>query len=172
MSDQCLGEIRMFGGNFAPPGWAFCDGALLDVSQHSTLYSLIGITYGGDGVTDFALPDLRGRIPLSAGLSTTGATYKVGQSGGVESTTLTVAEMPTHTHVAQGNKDKGTQEGPKGGVWANPNDKKQYLVGEPNQTMDAGAIASSGENQPHNNVMPYLPLSFIIALIGDYPERS
>lgn len=172
MSDQCLGEIRMFAGNYAPEGWAFCDGALLSINEHSTLYSLIGIAYGGDGHTTFALPDLRGRVPISAGPGTTGISYAVGQAGGSETVTLTVAELPAHTHVAQGNKDKGTQEGPKDGVWANPNDKKQYLVGEPNQTMDAGSIASTGGGQPHNNMMPYLPLSFIIALVGNYPERS
>lgn len=172
MSDQCLGEIRMFAGDFAPPGWAFCDGRLLSINEHTTLYSLIGMTYGGDGVTTFALPDLRGRIPIGGGTSQAGTSYAVGQAGGSETVILTTQHLPSHTHVAQGNKDKGTQEGPKDGVWANPNDKKQYLVGEPNQTMDAGAIASAGGGQSHNNVMPYFPLSFIIALIGDYPERS
>ena len=172
MSDQCLGEIRMFAGDFAPPGWALCDGRLLSINEHNTLYSLIGTTYGGDEVNNFALPDLRGRVPISAGLGTAGTSYAVGQAGGSETVTLTVAELPSHTHVAQGNKEKGTQDGPKDGVWANPNDKKQYLVGEPNQTMDAGAIAASGGSQPHNNMMPYFPLSFIIALEGMYPERS
>lgn len=181
MSDPYLGEIRMFGGNYAPEGWAFCNGQLLNIQGNEALYSLIGVTYGGDGSTNFALPDLRGRLPIHKGQNpTTGTTYVMGQKAGTETVTLTEAQLPAHTHTAMGRTENGTQEGPANAIWAAPYDAAQQPPARPqylpnttaNLQMNAANIAAAGGGQPHGNVMPYFPLSFIIALQGYYPTQN
>ncbi|UFJ39582.1 tail fiber protein [Brevibacillus humidisoli] len=173
MSDAYVGEIRMFAGNFAPLGWAFCDGQLLSISENSTLFSLIGTTYGGDGETTFALPDLRGRIPLHAGTNpTTGTAYPLGQKGGVETVTLTVDQLPAHTHqVAAQSQEVAEKSTVSGAVWA-PSSVQQYSTSGPTGTMSASAVATAGGSQPHDNMMPAQCISFIISLWGIYPSPN
>lgn len=189
MSDPYLGEIRIFAGNYAPEGWAFCDGQLLSISEYDALFALIGTTYGGDGVSNFALPDLRGRLPIHMGTNPkTGTTYPLAQGGGTETVTLTKNQLPAHAHQAMGNKmpdgskDK-YQSSPKGGVWAkvfdDPGDppEKQYvtdLTGITIGAMRGDAIAPAGSDKPapHDNIMPYRTVSFIISLMGYFPERA
>lgn len=168
MAEPFLGEIRIFAGNFAPAGWAFCNGQLLAIVQYEALFTLIGTTYGGDGVTTFALPDLRGRLPLHEADGHGLFPYRLGQRGGVESVLLTTAQIPAHTHAAQASSQGGSQTGPGGGVWA-ASALNQFTTATPSASMNAAAIQNSGSNQSHDNRMPYLPLSFIIALNGIYP---
>jgi microcystin-dependent protein len=171
--DQYVGEIRMFGGNFAPVGWAFCDGSLLPISENETLFALIGTTYGGDGQTTFALPDLRGRLPLHMGTNpSTGTAYLLGAKSGVETVTLTPGQLPRHTHTVQASALAGTSNTPEGNVWASG--KLLYADGSssPALTMSPGSLSSAGNNQPHSNIMPYLTISFIIALEGIFPSQS
>lgn len=178
MSDPYYGEIRIFAGNYAPENWAICDGRLLQISEYSPLFALIGTTYGGDGVRTFAIPDLRGRLPIHMGQysaqNDTPVTYTIGSAAGTETVTVTTAQMPAHTHVANGQSANGTQPGPAGGVWAAPGGKFQYLdnlTGATMKTMDPDLIANAGGSQPHNNVMPYLAMNYIIALQGYWPDR-
>jgi microcystin-dependent protein len=168
MSDCYLGEIRMFAGNFAPVGWALCQGQLLNISENDALYALLGTTYGGDGATTFGLPDLQGRVPIHPS-----STYPLATKGGTESVTLITDQMPTHTHVPSASSTTGTQASPSGNVWAASgtsiysNGSGQIPVG-----MNAQSISAEGGNQPHENMMPTLTLSFIIALQGIYPTQS
>lgn len=170
MSQAYLGEIRMFGGNFPPAGWAFCDGAAMSISQYTSLYGLIGTTYGGDGQTYFNLPNLQGRLPISAGQNPlTGTTYVLGQNGGVESATLAVSQLPSHTHAALAQLSDGTQLGPANAVWAGTS-LPQYSQNNANSTMDARNVQATGGSQPHTNMMPYLAVSFIINIASpNYP---
>ncbi|MEA4926985.1 MAG: tail fiber protein [Syntrophomonadaceae bacterium] len=166
--DQYVGEIRMFGGNYAPEGWAFCNGQLLSISQYNVLYAAIGTTYGGDGQTNFALPDLRGRIALNGGTNpTTGTNYALGLSGGTETVTLIPGENAAHTHSVAAVSTNGAQASPENAIWAK--NITQYAAAEPNGTMSPAAVTSVGGNQPHEDMMPYLPVNFIIALEGDFP---
>ncbi len=170
--DQYIGEIRMFAGDFAPMGWALCNGQLLSISQYEALYSLIGTTYGGDGQTTFAVPDLRGRVPIHAGQNpATGSTYSNGQAGGVETVTLTSQQMPLHNHVVYATAVDGTQAEPTNGVWATST-LNEYSAGSPAAAMAANAVAPAGNSQPHDNMMPFQCVSFIIAVEGLYPPQS
>lgn len=171
MSTSYVGEIRMFAGNFAPAGWMFCAGQLLPISQYSTLFQLIGTTYGGDGTTTFALPDLRGRIPVHAGPGPSGTNYTLGQMAGTETVTLTPSQMPSHTHAAVAQSGAGTQVGPANAVWSDTS-LPQYSQNNANSTMDARIVGATGGSQPHTNMMPYLAVSFIIFidLTGIYPS--
>ncbi|XEC95621.1 phage tail protein [Paenibacillus tarimensis] len=172
MSDQFIGEIRMFGGGYAPQGWALCDGSILPVSGNEALFSLIGTTYGGDGQSNFALPDLRGRIPVHAGTNpATQTNYSLAQSGGTETVTLTADQLPVHTHVAAANSTGSEEKNPEGMFWGTSN-IRPYSTGEVNGTMNSAAIAPAGQNQPHDNMMPTLTVNFIIALDGIYPSQS
>lgn len=165
--DAYTGEIRMFAGNFAPQNWALCDGSLLPIANYDVLYSLIGTTYGGDGQQTFALPDLRGRIPVHR--DTAGA-FPLGQSGGVETVTLVPNQLPVHQHPVIGSLEAGSQSSPSGGIWAS-SALNQYVQATPDAVMDAGVIApAAGANQPHANVAPFLCLQFIICLNGVYPN--
>jgi microcystin-dependent protein len=167
MSQPFVGEIRMFGGNFAIAGWAFCDGSLLAISQNETLFNLIGTTYGGDGVNNFALPDLRGRLPIHFGQG-----FALAQSAGVETVTLTVSQIPAHSHVPQCLAGSGNQQSPAGGVWAAPSTGTIYNNVAPSLTMDPGAIGSAGGSQPHENMHPFLVVNFIISLFGVFPSQN
>ena len=172
MSDCYIGEIRMFGGNFAPAGWALCDGSLIPISQNETLFALIGTTYGGDGVNTFALPDLRGRIPLHAGTNpSTGTTFIKGQFSGSETVTLNSQELAVHTHGVQANSNTGDSATPQNNIWGLSDGGKQYAAGTPTGTMNPAALSAVGGNQPHKNMMPFLTMSFIIATDGEYPPQ-
>jgi microcystin-dependent protein len=164
MAEPFLGEIRTFGFDFAPKGWAKCEGQLLPINQNQALFALLGTFYGGDGRVTFALPDLRGRVAL--GVS---GDHPQGQAGGEATHTLTVAELPAHAHRAHANASNGSTSSPVENVWAaNPNAYR----GSGSANMDAGAIAATGGDQAHNNMPPHLSLNHCIALFGDFPPRS
>jgi microcystin-dependent protein len=172
MSDQYLGEIRMFAGNYAPEGWAMCNGQLLSISQNAALFSLIGTTYGGDGQTTFALPDLQGRVPVHTGKNTeTGTVYPMGQKGGTETVTLVADQLPKHTHAVNAQSEAGTLSTPANSYWATSSGK-MYVSTAANGIMGSSAIGVTGGNMAHNNVMPYFAVSFIIALQGIYPSQN
>ena len=165
-----IGQITMFAGNFAPRGWAFCDGQLLPISSHTALFSLLGTIYGGDGRTSFALPDLRGRLPVHAGNSP-GLTQKlIGQKGGTENVTVTVNQMPVHTHTPQATNTPGSGSDPTGAVPAGATGGSYYTAAAPAQEMNASAVSSVGSGQPHSNMQPFLGIHFCIALLGYYPQ--
>jgi microcystin-dependent protein len=167
-----LGEIRMFGGNFAPAGWAFCDGQPLLISENDRLFNLIGTTYGGNGETTFALPDLRGRLPLHAGTGSDGVTYTLGQMAGEESVTLTVNQIPAHTHLVNVDENSGTQVSPTNNILAQSQNPQMYRALTPTLAMNASSVQPAGGSQPHDNMMPFLVISFIISLFGDFPSQS
>jgi microcystin-dependent protein len=166
MSSPFIGEIRMFAGNFAPVGWAFCNGALIPISENDALFNLIGTTYGGDGQNTFALPDLQSRVPIHVGPG-----FALGQSGGVESVTLTTSQIPAHSHVPQANSGAGTQSGPGGGVWA-LSGTNIYSDVAPANAMAPQALGSAGGSQPHDNMVPFLVVNFILSLFGVFPSQT
>ncbi len=173
MSEPFVGEIRMFAGNFAPRGWAFCDGQLLAVSQNDALFSLLGTVYGGDGRITFGLPDLRGRIPIHAGDGPGLSPRLLGAKFGTEEETLTVGELPFHTHQLRAANVQANSTDP-GGRATSKADKFSYRPGggfPPNQAMNSAALTRVGGSQPHINLMPFLCVNFIIALFGIYPSR-
>ncbi|MBR9764905.1 MAG: phage tail protein [Rhodobacteraceae bacterium] len=171
MSEPYVGEIRMFAGNFAPKGWAYCDGQLLAVSQNDALFSLLGTTYGGDGRTTFGLPDMRGRIPLHLGSGPGLTTRREGSKAGGETVTLTIAEMPSHSHGLSANTSAATAESPSDHVLAAGVGINMYS-GEPlNAPLAPGVIDHFGGSRSHSNLMPTLCVHFIIALFGIYPSR-
>jgi microcystin-dependent protein len=167
MGQPYVGEIRMFGGNFAPVGWMFCEGQVLPISENETLFNLIGTTYGGDGQSTFALPDLRGRLPLHQG---SGAV--LGQPGGVEEVTLTLGQIPIHSHALVASTGPGSVNTPGGNVTAESAAVKVYFADQPTVAMGQQAIAPTGGSQPHSNFQPYLCVSFIISLSGIFPSQS
>ena len=171
MSSPYIGEIRIFAGNFAPVGWATCDGQLLAISQNDVLFQLIGTTYGGDGQQTFALPDLRGRIPVHQGQGSGLSNYVLGQNGGAESVTLTTGQLPVHTHAASAASGVGHISEPAGAV---PAAHRDYPVFDsaPGSPMAATAIATAGASQPHENMPPYLCINFIISLFGIFPSQT
>jgi microcystin-dependent protein len=170
MSDPYLAEIKIVGFNFAPRGWAFCDGQILPINQNQALYSLLGTTYGGDGRTTFALPDLRGRTPIHMGTGSGLTQRNLGSRSGEERHSLTVNEIPSHTHVARASSVSGDAPVPTGNVLAAANN----AYGPPNNLtpLHAGSLAASGAGQGHENMQPYLTLSFCIALQGLFPSRN
>lgn len=162
----------MFGGNFAPQGWAFCDGSLIPIVENEVLFSLIGTTYGGDGVTTFALPDLRGRALVHQGTNPrTGTNYVLGQRAGTETVTLTATQMPAHQHVVVGQLESGSVSEPSGAFFADSSGSA-YSNQPPTAAMAANLVTPAGGNQPHDNMMPFLALNFIIATEGVYPSQS
>jgi microcystin-dependent protein len=173
MADPFIGEIKIFAGNYAPRGWAMCDGQLLAISQNSALYSLLGTTYGGDGRTTFALPDLRGRIPVHAG-SAPGLTRRnLGERSGSEHHTLTINEMPGHTHTAHALDKPGDRSNPDAAHWAaTSSGSPDYVHTSPDSDMSSEILSDAGAGQSHANLMPYLCVNFIIALFGIFPSRS
>jgi len=171
MSSPFVGEIRMFGGNFAPAGWAFCDGQALPISENDVLFTLIGTTYGGDGQQTFNLPDLRGRLPMHMGTGPGGSARTIGEMGGVESVTLTTQQIPIHNHAPLAVSGSGNQSTPQNGAWAGAA-TSLYSSSAPNLAMNNTLINGAGGNQPHENLMPYLTISFIISLFGIYPTQN
>jgi microcystin-dependent protein len=157
----------MFGGNFAPAGWMFCEGQLLPISENETLFNLIGTTYGGDGQSTFALPDLRGRLPIHQGNS-----FVLAQNGGAEEITLTTQQMPTHNHAFLASKGPGNVNSPAGNVTAESAAVKIYFADVPSAAMNAAAVGPTGGSQPHTNFQPYLCIDFIISLFGIFPTPS
>lgn len=160
----------MFGGNFAPLGWAFCSGQVLPISQNDALFNLIGTTYGGDGQETFNLPDLQGRLPVHYGTLQGGSTYVIGERAGSETVTLTTQQIPIHNHAANVATAAGTNTLPTSAVWA-ASSLNNYSTNAPSTPM-APTIQPSGGNQPHDNMMPFLAVSFIISLNGIYPSQG
>lgn len=167
MAQPYVGEIRMFAGNFAPAGWMFCEGQLLPISENETLFQLIGTTYGGDGESTFALPDLRGRVPIHQGNG-----FILAETGGAEEITLTVNQIPAHGHAAIGAAVTGDQTSANGALPANSVTITPYLNTAPDAAFDATAIAPIGGSQPHTNFQPYLCIDFIISLFGIFPSPT
>ncbi len=172
MSEPFVGEIRMFAGNFAPRGWAFCDGQLLAVSQNDALFSLLGTIYGGDGRTTFGLPDMRGRIPIHAGSGPGLSPRRVGSKAGAETVTVTVNQLPSHGHPMKGSTDIGSLASPNDAtVGRTPNFDLYRASATPSADMSSTAISQVGGSRSHTNLQPYLCIHFIVALFGIYPSR-
>lgn len=169
MSQPYVGEIRMFGGNFAPAGWMFCEGQLLPISEYETLFNLIGTTYGGDGQSTFALPDLRGRVPIHQG-----GGFTLAETGGVENVTLTTQQIPSHSHPLLASQDVGTQANADGNVLAQPpaGTVKLYRPAAGVVGLTPTSVGPSGGSQPHDNLQPYLCVDFIISLFGIFPSPT
>lgn len=167
MAQPYVGEIRMFAGNFAPAGWNFCEGQLLPISENETLFQLIGTTYGGDGETTFALPDLRGRIPIHQGNG-----FILAETGGAEEITLTVQQIPAHSHPMLASSATASQTTPQTTLLATPTVPDLYRVGTANTPLAPQSIGSTGGSQPHTNFQPYLCVNFIISLFGIFPSQT
>lgn len=170
MSEPFIAEIRIFAGNFAPRSWAFCNGQLLPVSQNTALFSLIGTTYGGDGRTTTALPDLQGRAPMHPGRGPGLTDKRLGQRGGVEMVTLTEAQLPNHTHTLQATEEEGLFLTPENNFLAAGS--TIYSNQAPNTALAEPSLPNAGGSQAHNNMQPYIAMNYIIALQGLYPSRS
>jgi microcystin-dependent protein len=170
MADPFLGEIRIFAGDFAPTGWAFCNGQLLPIAQNTALFSLLGTQYGGDGRSTFGLPNLQGASPMDFGNGAGLTPRSIGESGGESAVTLQPNQMATHGHAAMATAGAGNQIGPAGSQWA----EVRGLIYSPTADgqLAPSTLAPTGGNQPHNNLPPYLTLSFIIAMQGIFPARS
>lgn len=175
MSSPFVAEIRIFPFFFAPKGWAFCNGQLLPLAQNTALFSLLGTTYGGNGTTNFALPNFQGSAPLHPGQGPGLSLYDLGQTGGTQTVTLTQSEIPLHAHAVNVNNGAGTKVGAQGNVWAEANaerGQKMYSNNVVNPSaMAPQAVAVSGSGLPHNNMPPYLTFNFCIALQGVFPSR-
>jgi microcystin-dependent protein len=167
MAQPYVGEIRMFAGNFAPAGWMFCAGQLLPISENETLFNLIGTTYGGDGQSTFALPDLRGRIPIHMGNG-----FTLAETGGSEQITLTVNQIPAHNHALLAVAEPGRSPNPQGNLLAKSTTFDAYINENQSIPMNASAISQTGGSQPHNNFQPYLCVNFIISLFGIFPSQT
>ncbi len=167
MAQPYVGEIRMFAGNFAPAAWMFCEGQLLAISENTVLFQLIGTTYGGDGQSTFALPDLRGRIPLHFGNG-----FTLAETGGAESVTLTVQQIPAHSHPVLASQDGGTTTSPQNNVTAQDASVQVYRAQTAVVPFNAQAVGSTGGSQPHDNFQPYLCINFIISLFGIFPSQT
>ena len=167
MAQPYVGEIRMFAGNFAPAGWMFCEGQLLPISENETLFQLIGTTYGGDGESTFALPDLRGRIPIHQGNG-----FILAETGGAEEITLTVQQIPAHSHPLLASADTGNQVNVAGNLTSNSQGAIPYIEDPPTVNMNPADIGPTGGSQPHTNFQPYLCVDFIISLFGIFPSPT
>jgi len=169
MAQPYVGEIRMFAGNFAPAGWMFCEGQLLPISEYETLFNLIGTTYGGDGQSTFALPDLRGRLPIHFGNG-----FTLAETGGVEEVTLTVSQIPAHAHALLGTANFADKASPQNNAPAAASvvNVDAYGTDVPTTTVSPASIGSTGGSQPHTNFQPYLCVDFIISLFGIFPSQT
>ena len=167
MAQPYVGEIRMFAGNFAPAGWMFCEGQLIPISEYETLFNLIGTTYGGDGQSTFALPDLRGRIPVHQGSG-----FTLAETGGVEEVTLTVSQIPAHSHAFLASADQANTLNPGGNVIATPLTATPFFAQSPTTPLNPNSISAVGGSQPHTNFQPYLCVDFIISMFGIFPSPT
>jgi microcystin-dependent protein len=172
MGEPFVGEIRMFGGSFAPAGWAFCNGATIPISENDTLFTLIGTTYGGDGQETFQLPDLQGRVPMHQGTGKDGVTYTIGEKSGTESVTLSTNQIPIHTHPMLGSTSIANDPNPTNNVVAESSLMTTYIAANPAVAMAPASITPVGGSQPHENMQPYLCITFIISLFGVFPTQS
>jgi microcystin-dependent protein len=172
MSDPFIGEIRMFGFGFAPAGWARCDGQLLPVSQNTGLFALVGTVYGGDGKATFALPDLRGRVPIQQGDTPTLTAYGLGDDGGGAQVKLLASRLPRHTHVLRVSGDLATEREPPGQLLAPGTGVNYYDTTAPNALMAPQTLAKAGSSSPHNNMQPYNTLLYCIAVQGTFPSKA
>lgn len=167
MAQPYVGEIRMFAGNFAPAGWMFCEGQLLPISENETLFQLIGTTYGGDGQSTFALPDLRGRIPIHQGNG-----FILAETGGAEEITLTVQQIAAHNHPLLASSGSASGNSPVGNLPSETTTINLYIEDNPNANLNPAAIGSTGGSQPHTNFQPYLCVNYIISLFGIFPSPT
>ncbi len=179
MSEPFIGEIIMFAGNFNPRGWAFCQGQLLSIAQNTALFAILGTTYGGNGQTTFALPDLRGRVPVGQGQGPGLSPYSLGQQAGTETVTLLTTQMPAHNHLVNANEGNGSAQTPgagfpSGGIVPTSGNAavNNYRNSTDGTTMAPTVIGNAGGSQPHPNIQPYLCINFIIALEGIFPSRN
>jgi microcystin-dependent protein len=168
VSDPYIGEIRMFGGSFAPAGWAFCNGQLIPISENDALFTLIGTTYGGDGQETFALPDLQGRVPIHQGNG-----FVLGQTAGVESVTLTTQQLPIHNHAWLASQNPGATTNPPANVLASvPAGGSVYIQDQASVALNQQSLQPMGGSQPHENMQPFLVISFILSLFGIFPPQN
>jgi microcystin-dependent protein len=172
MGEPYVGEIRMFAGNFAPNGWMFCEGQSLPISENEVLFQLIGTTYGGDGQETFNLPNLASRVPIHMGTDPSGNTYQLAEAAGVESVTLTIQQIPNHTHPLTASGDTGNIGTPGGNCLSNSNGPTPYIEDVAGSPMNAAAIGAQGGNQPHENCQPFLCINFILSLFGVFPSQT
>jgi microcystin-dependent protein len=171
MGEPYIGEIRMVGFSFPPNGWAFCDGQLMAISQNDALFTLIGTTYGGDGQETFALPNLQSRMPVHSGQGPGTSNYVLGEMGGSESVTLTIQQIPTHNHPLLCSNVNGTQSSPNNGMAA-ASTQNQFAGPAGPQPMNNTLVQGAGGGQPHENMMPFLVISFCISLFGVFPQQT
>jgi len=172
MAQPYVGEIRMFGGSFAPAGWAFCEGQLLSIAENEVLFQLIGTTYGGDGEENFAVPNLAGRIPVHQGQGSGLSNRQIGEVAGVTDVTVTTQQMPAHNHAIVATQNLGNSSDPGGRVLATGTNVSMFRVIAPNVPFAPNVLGPAGGSQPHTNVMPYLAVSFIISLFGIFPSPT
>lgn len=172
MADPFVAEIRIFPFNFPPKGWAFCDGQILPLSQNTALFSLLGTTYGGDGKSNFALPNMQGNAPMHPGQGPGLSLHDLGETGGSDTVSLLESEIPSHSHAMSVSSQIGLENSPSGQLFAAGDGINLYTTAGSLKSMSDQMIAPAGGDQPHNNMMPYLTLNFCIALQGVYPPRT
>jgi microcystin-dependent protein len=174
MAQPYVGEIRMFAGNFPPNGWMFCEGATLPISENDVLFQLIGTTYGGDGESTFNLPNLASRVPIHMGTAPSGNTYQIGEAAGTEAVTLSVQQIPNHSHPMLGTLDTATSFTATGNVLAATTGATTFAYGTDNPltALNANAVTPQGGSQPHENTQPFLCINFIISLFGVFPSQT
>ncbi|HET9526149.1 MAG TPA: tail fiber protein [Pyrinomonadaceae bacterium] len=172
MPEPYVGEIRMFAGNFAPNGWMFCEGQTLPIAENEVLFQLIGTTYGGDGQETFNLPNLASRVPIHMGAGPDGTTYQLGEMAGTEQETLTVNQIPIHTHPLLASTAVGTSNTASGNVTSQSVSVKMYVAEQPTASMNPNAVSPAGGSQPHENCQPFLCINFIISLFGVFPSQT
>jgi microcystin-dependent protein len=172
MAQPYVGEIRMFAGSFAPNGWMLCQGQTLAISENDVLFQLIGTTYGGDGQETFNLPDLQSRVPIHMGTAKSGTTYQIGETGGVETVTLSTQQIPIHTHAPVASANIATQQPPTSNLLAQSTLAKMYIGDIADQPLAANTVQPAGGSQPHENLQPYLCINFIISLFGIFPSQT
>jgi microcystin-dependent protein len=172
MAQPYVGEIRMFAGNFAPAGWMFCDGQLLPISENETLFQLIGTTYGGDGESTFQLPNMQSRVPIHQGTGPDGVTYQLAEAAGVEEVTLSIQQIPNHTHPFLASTGAGTSNNPTDNALGASPSVDMFYGANTDADMSAQAVTPTGGSQPHTNLQPFLCINFIISLFGIFPSQN
>ena len=172
MGEPYVGEIRMFAGNFAPVGWMFCEGQTLPIAENDVLFALIGTTYGGDGEETFNLPNLASRVPIHMGTGPDGTTYQIGEMAGTEQETLTVQQIPTHSHALTCSTNIGSAQPPANMVLAQSTVANMYIQDSPDGNLAASCVLPAGGSQPHENTQPFLCINFIISLYGVFPSQT